>query len=287
MTRAARQLELTPAAVSAIVQRAESTLQLRLFERTTRSLRLTREGEVLVEGCAETMRRWRQALDEARGDDAALDGVLRVAAPTDTSALVVGPAIAAFCAAHPAVTVIAHATDSLQDVLADALDVTVRYGALRDSTLVARRLAEAPRVLVAAPSYLASHGVPASVDALREHRLLMLQLRNAPEHTWSLYLRGAALQPLTIDASMCGDGLQVRRWAVDGHGVAFKSLFDVVDDLEAGRLVRVLPEVDGGVAALHAVLPSRRFVPARVRRFVDLLAERFAERAARCEASIG
>lgn len=282
MTRAARQLELTPAAVSAIVQRAEATLGLRLFERTTRSLRLTREGRVIVEGSQETLLRWRRALDEARGDTTRLEGVLRVSAPADTTEVLIGDVIASFSGVHPGVTVIAHATDVMQDVLGDALDVTVRYGALNDSSLIAHRLATCPRVLVASPAYLDVYGHPTSPEALRDHRLLTLQLRNTPETTWRLRSAGRT-KPLQIDSPLCGDGLRVRRWALAGHGIALKSLLDVVDDLEEGRLVRVLPDVDAGWTPLHAVLPSRRFVPARVRGFVDALVEACAARARRCE----
>ena len=283
MTRAARQLDLTPAAVSATVQRAETALGLRLFERTTRTLHPTREGQIIVEGCQQTIRRWRRALDEARGDGATLEGLLRVAAPADTTEALVGPAVAAFAEAHPGVRVVTLASDSLQDVLGDALDITIRYGVLRDSTLVARRLAEGPRVMVAAPAYLRARGTPTVTGDLIDHRLLTLQIRNSPEQTWTMHSEGRVVS-LSVRSPLCGDGLTVRRWAVAGHGIAFKSLFDVVDDLDAGRLVRVLPDVDGGTTPIHAVLPSRRFVPARVRAFVDVLAERFGARAERCAA---
>jgi len=281
MTRAAQQLELTPAAVSAAVQRIEAALGMRVFERTTRTLHPTDEGLVILEGCQDTVRRWQRALDEARGSSATLEGSIRISAPADTTHLVVGAAVADFCAAHPQVRVFVHPTDMLQNVLQDALDVSIRYGALADSTLVARKLAASPRVLVASPAYLQRRGTPTTARDLAGHRLLTLQLGNAPERSWPLGRPGT---PWPVDSPMCGDGLLVRSWAVGGHGIAFKSLFDVIDDLDAGRLVRVLPEADHGPVDIHAVFPSKQFLPARVRGLVDTLAKRFAEREARCQA---
>lgn len=281
MTRAARQLDLTPAAVSATVQRIEKALGIRLFERTTRSLHPTREGLVILDGCQDTVQRWARALDEAQGSAATLEGPIRLAAPSDTTHQVVAEAIAIFCDQHPGVRVIVHATDTMQNVLQDALDVSLRYGALQDSTLVARKLAESPRILVASPDYLDGHGTPDSPEGLSAHRLLTLQMGNAPERAWSLRHAGKVVD-VHVDSPLCGDGLLVRQWAVAGRGIAFKSLLDVVDDLLAGRLVQVMPNVDGGTGAIHAVYPSGQFVPARVRGLVAHLATHLAMREARC-----
>lgn len=284
MTQAASQLSLTPAAVSAAVQRVERDLGLRIFERTTRSLRPTQEGEVLIEGCRETVQRWRRALDEARGDEATLEGSVHLAAPADTTHLVLAEAVASFSEDHPGVRVVVHATDVLQNVLQDALDLSIRYGELRDSALVARRLARVPRMLVASPDYLLAHGTPASVADLSEHRLLTLQLGNTPEPSWDLRDPSGGSHQVPLESALCGDGLVVRRWAVAGHGIAFKSLFDVLEDLEAGRLVRVLPDHDGGSGPIHLVFPSRRFVPLRIRALADRIAAVFERRQQRCEA---
>jgi DNA-binding transcriptional LysR family regulator len=126
-------------------------------------------------------------------------------------------------------------------------------------------------------------GTPSGPDQLKEHSLLTLQLGNAPERTWTL-LQAAGETQVVVDSPMCGDGLLVRQWAVAGHGVAFKGLFDVIDDLESGRLARVLPQVAGSRGAIHAVFPSKKFIPARVRALVEELAADFAAREARCQA---
>ncbi|MEM9493415.1 MAG: substrate binding domain-containing protein, partial [Myxococcota bacterium] len=149
--------------------------------------------------------------------------------------------------------------------------------------LSARKLAECPGVLVAAPSYLAERGTPDTPQALAGHRCLTIQLASVPVVSWTLHGRGQT-QSVILDSPLCGDGYLARQWAISGMGIAFKSLFDVIDDLEAGRLVQVMPDYVAGPMAIHAVFPSRRFLPARVRALDAAIAAHFATRAARCQA---
>ncbi|MEM1414079.1 MAG: LysR family transcriptional regulator [Myxococcota bacterium] len=286
MTRAARQLDVTPAAVSGVVARAEATLGVRLFERTTRSLHPTDEGLVILEGCRDVLDRWRRALDDARGQRSELVGTVHLAAPADTTYGVLDEVVVAFAAEHPRLRVVLHVSDAIQHVHRDAIDLAIRYGPLPDSTLTARRLVEAPGILVAAPTYLAAHGAPADLDALAEHRCVTLLRAGVAPSSWELH-EGGATHRVPLRSALCGNGYLARRWAVAGRGIALKNLFDVIDDLEAGRLVRVLPAVARPAVAIHAVFPSRRFLPARVRALGDAVGRHFAERAARCEAWLG
>lgn len=283
MTLAAQQVNLTPAAVSAGVQRVESALGVRLFERTTRTLHPTEEGRAILDGCEAVTARWQQAVQAAHGGALEVEGAVRLAAPADTTYGGLEAAVLEACDAHPALQVVFEVGDSVQHVLRAGIDLAVRYGALEDSGLIARRLARAPGVLVASPAYLAERGAPRSPAALREHRCLTLQLAGAPLSTWTLQ-RAGQTQAVPLPVPLCGDGYQARRWAVQGRGVALKSLLDVIDDLEAGRLRRVLPAWSGPEMPVHAVLPSRRFQPARVRVVDEAVRAYFAGRAARCEA---
>ena len=283
MTQAARQLDVTPAAVSAAVQRIENAVGVRLFERTTRSLHPTREGLAVVEGCRDAIERWYRALDEARGDGVVLEGEVHVSAPADTTYQVLADVVANFSSRHSRVRVVLHAADAVYNVHRDALDVAIRYGPLPDSSLATRKLAEAPRVLVAAPSYVATHGIPTSLGELAEHRLLTLQLGNVAEHVWSLSEMEAGVVDVDLHSPLCGDGFLVRQWALSGKGIAFKSLLDVVDDLEAGRLTHVLPGFTGDAVVIRAVYPSRRFIPSRVRLLVADIASELAAMMARCD----
>ncbi|MBX2803974.1 MAG: LysR family transcriptional regulator [Myxococcales bacterium] len=283
MTLAAQQLHLTPAAVSAAVQRIERALDVRLFERTTRSLHPTDEGLVILEGCQDVVARWQQAMDDASGHRHELEGTVHLSAPADTTYLVLQSVVGELCAAHPGLRVVIDTSDHVQPLHRDAIDMAIRYGPLQDSSLSARKLVEAPAILVAAPSYLDAHGSPRTPEELAAHRCLTLHRSNVPTVRWTL-VRGEHTHQVDVDSPLCGDGYLARRWALAGMGIAFKSLFDVIDDLEQGGLLRVMPDVTGGTVAVHAVFPSRRFQPARVRTLDAAITQRFEARAARCRA---
>lgn len=283
MTRAARHLHRTPAAVSAAVRRIEEGMGVRLFERTTRSVHPTDEGLAVLEGCQDVLNRWRRTLEEARGARAEVVGTVHLSAPADTTYQVLAPVIVEVSERHPRLQVVVHSSDSLHHLHRDAIDMAIRYGPLQDSTLTARRLAECPGILVAAPAYLERHGSPEVPRDLIEHRCLTLQLSNVAVTSWNLLPEEGPVQEVLLRSPLCGDGYLVRHWAVAGLGIARKSLFDVLDDLEAGRLVRVLPDHTSGSREIHAVFPSRRYLPARVRAVDEALSAAFAERVRGCE----
>ncbi|MEM8609771.1 MAG: LysR family transcriptional regulator [Myxococcota bacterium] len=282
MTVAARQMHLTPAAVSATVGRVEEAMGVRLFERTTRAIHPTDEGSVVLEGCKEVVARWERTLEQVRGSQE-LEGTVHLAAPADTTYQVLAPLVVAVSRANAKLRIVLHTSDVVHHLHQEAIDMAIRYGALQDSALSARKLAECPGVLVAAPSYLERWGVPRAPKDLSGHRCLTLQLSSAAVTSWALQ-RGHTSHEVPLRSPLCGDGYLARQWALEGMGIARKSLFDVIDDLEAGRLVRVLPDYTAGPIAIHAVFPSHRYLPMRVRALDAALAVEFAARADRCEA---
>lgn len=282
MTQAAQQLHLTPGAVSAAVQRVETDIGVRVFERTTRTLRLTDEGRVVLDGCQDLVDRWQQTLEAARGLRTELEGTVHVSAPADTTHQLLEAVVVEVCAAHPKLRVVLDTSDAVKHLHGEAIDLAIRYGSLADSGLTARRLADAPGVLVASPAYVDAHGAPETPEALRDHRCVTLQLSSVPTESWRLERDGDVTE-IEVQSQLCGDGYLARRWALAGHGIARKNLFDVIDDLEAGRLVRVLPEHTSGQLPIHVVFPSHRYLPARVRVLDEAIRERFEARAARCE----
>lgn len=281
MTLAARQLRQTPAAVSGTVQRIEERLGVRLFERTTRSVHLTDEGEIVIEGCRKMLAQWQSVLDDTRDHQTDLQGTVHLSAPADTTYGCLQSVVIELCARHPGLRVVFDVSDAVQHLHRDAIDLAIRYGSLKDSSLTARKLVALPNLLVASPDYLEQHGVPESLDAIQAHRCLTLQRANEPTVSWC-FEQGDRTRTIEISSPLCGDGYLVRQWAVAGLGLALKNLFDVIDDLEAGRLVRVLPAYTGSEQPIHVVFPSRRFLPARTRALDAAITERFASRAARC-----
>ncbi len=285
MTLAARQLRLTPAAVSAAVHRIEEGLGVRLFERTTRSLHPTDEGELVVEACQEVVERWARAVEQVHGPTPELMGRVHISAPSDTTHQVLAPVIVSVAEAHPKLEVVVHSSDALQHLHRDAVDMAIRYGPLQDSSLSARKLAAYPSVLVASPAYLARRGRPDTPEDLADHRCITLQHSGSPVTVWPLReVNGGGATEVTLESPLCGDGHLARSWAVAGVGIACKSLFDVIDDLEAGRLEHVLPGHLTRPTPIHAVFPSRRHQPARVRVLDAAIVEAFAARSARCDA---
>jgi DNA-binding transcriptional LysR family regulator len=281
MTQAAQQLHLTPGAVSAAVGRIEEELGVRLFERTTRSLRPTEDGLVVLQGCEEVLARWRSTLDDLRRDDE-IEGTVHLSAPVDTTYQLLEGVLVALSDAHPGLRVQVHTGDSVRHLHRDAIDMAIRYGAIRDGGVIKRLLTHQFGVLVASPGYLERHGAPREPEELAAHRCLTLPIGGAPRRVWPLE-RGGEVYEVEIDSPLCSDGHLSRVWAVEGRGIALKSLFDVLDDLEAGRLVRVLPGYAAGPYPIHAVFPSRRFLSARVRVVDEAITALFEARVARCQ----
>lgn len=280
LSAAARQLNLTPAAASAGLKRLEALARVRLVERSTRSLRLTAEGELLLEHARQAL----GTLDEARarlhpGEDV-LEGEIHVGAPSDLGRHWLSPLLSPFLDRHPGVTLVLHTSDALTDLRRERIDLAVRYGAMPDSALVARPLHATRRVLVASPRYLEQHGAPAHPGELASHRCLALYLAGQAQRDWTFWpdpeRRGAPVTVRVRGNRRADDGELVRRWAVEGHGIAYKARLDVRQDLLDGRLVALLPQWHGERFPLQAVLPTGRYVPRRVRALLEELVARSA-----------
>lgn len=281
ISAAGRKLGVTPAAASARLAKLEAALSTRLFERTTRRLRLTDEGRLYLRHCMRAL----QALDDA---DAALQagrtvvrGKIRISTTSDFGRNMLMAWLDEFNALHPEVTFALTLADSVSNLLHDDIDLAIRFGAPReDSSLIARRLATNRRVLVASPDYLTRRGEPASPADLARFDCIVLSIASGPLNEWR-FVRGEETADYTapLDTSReTNDGAVTRIWAVDGYGIALKSLWDIDGDLRAGRLRVVLPEWRyAGDTPLHALFHRNRYRPPRVRALLDFLIERFAQ----------
>jgi len=198
-------------------------------------------------------------------ETAAIKGVLQIAAPSDLGRNVLLPMLTDFRRAHPQLTLRLSFSDQVADVFRDPIDVALRYGNMEDSSYVAMPVDPGNRrVVVASPAYLAAHGAPASLDALTSHTCLRFMLHGRVYDKWTFQEDGkrrivAVSGPLVSD-----DADIVRRWAVAGEGIAYKSRLDVAEDLHAGRLLTLLEEdVLGDAIPLNLVCPHRKqFSPA-------------------------
>lgn len=263
-SKAAREINLLPGQASAAIGRLERELDIRLFARSTRSLRLTEEGKRYLPFAQDALDALREGHDGLRGDANCLSGTLQIAAPSDFGRNLLLPWISEFRRAHPGLDIQLLVSDQVADVFRDPVDIALRYGQIDDASYVA--LPVAPhnrRVLVASPAYLAQYGRPGSLDALVDHNCLQYRLRGRTYDRWSFPLAAGARLVQVSGRLVSDDAEVVRRWALAGEGIAYKSWLDVSQDVAQGRLEVLLPELPGEPTPLHLVCPHRRqFSPA-------------------------
>ncbi|MCO3674937.1 LysR family transcriptional regulator [Pseudomonas aeruginosa] len=258
LSAAARQLEISPAVASAALKRLESELEVRLFARSTRSLRLTPEGDAFLLHARASLRSLEEGRRLLQGGKDQIAGVLQLSAPSDFGRNLLLPWLDEFQARYPQLSLRLLLGDRVTDLYRQPVDVAIRYGAPADSSLVALPLApDNRRVLCAAPGYLAERGEPRQPDDLREHNCLLYQLGGRVHDRWA-FQRGRRSLTLTVAGDrVCDDADVVRRWALAGKGLVYKSWLDVAEDVRAGRLRLLLPEWQGEATQMNLLCTHR------------------------------
>ncbi|EKM0665615.1 LysR family transcriptional regulator [Cronobacter turicensis] len=269
---AAREADILPGQVSAAVNRLERDLNKRLFARSTRSLRLTADGEAWLPYAQEMLNILQAGAERLQGGDNEIQGELKIAVPSDIGRNVLLPVITAFCEKHPKVSLRIFMSDNVSDVFRDPVDVAIRYGVLENSSYVALPLAEDNRrVLTASPAYLEKHGRPQTLDDLVLHHCLLYTLNGHVYDKWSFPENGVKRQLTVSSRMLCDDADLARRWAVAGMGIAYKSWIDVSADVLAGRLEVLLPEQPGEAVPLNLICPHRKQFSPAIRELHGLL----------------
>jgi DNA-binding transcriptional LysR family regulator len=271
---AGRQLGLTRSAVSKGVIELEQILGARLLDRTTRKVSVTEAGLAYYERCLailadieETELQVSRLHDEPKG-------TLKVNAPMSFGILHVGAAVADFMAAYPDLKVELSLNDRFVDPVEEGFDVTIRIAELKDSSLIARKLAPSRRVLAAAPGYIRRHGQPESPDDLINHHCLNYGQTTLMQR-WNLTDGGKALN-VPINSRLCANnGDVLRHAALAGQGITKLPTFLIGPDIEAGRLEVILEDFPPSDLAINALYAPNRFLAAKSRLFIDFLVERF------------
>lgn len=269
---AARSLNLTPSAVSKLMTRLEARLGARLLNRSTRKLQLTPEGCIFFERARRVLADLNEAEQAASASEMPRGNLVVTAnAPFGTHFLL--PMLPAFLAAYPAVTLDILLSDTVVDLLEARVDVAIRAGPLKSSGLIARKLGETKKIVVAAPAYLTRAGMPKSPAALERHNLLGPTYMRAVAD-WPFIVDGKAISITASGTARASDGEALRHLALAGVGLARLSVFQVADDIKAKRLVPVLEKFNpGDREAFHAIyLGQGGHLSARVRAFLDFLA---------------
>jgi DNA-binding transcriptional LysR family regulator len=269
MSLAAKELGYSPAVISKRIKRLEEKLGARLFQRTTRQISLTEAGQGFYERVLAVLEGLEDAEDFVSGRANTVNGTLKISAPTSFGRMHIAPHLKTFMERHPDLSVNLVLSDEFIDIIEGGYDLAVRIADLNSSSLVARRLAPVRRVLCASAEYVTAHGMPATIEDLKKHRCL-------PAHNtdiWRLEGPGGALSIRPEGMLVTNSSEVIREAVISGLGIALRSTWDIGHELRAGRLVQVLPSYEGSRnVTLSAVYPSRQFLPAKVRLFIDYLA---------------
>lgn len=274
LSGAARELGVSLAVVSRRLARLEASLGVRLVNRTTRALALTDEGQRFHARSVRILADIEEAEREAARGRQLASGVLRVTTTVAFGRRRIAPLLRDFAARHPDLQVQLHASDTLADIVEEGHDLAIRFGALPDSSLMARLLAPNRRVICASPTYLDQRGRPRVLEDLLCHEAVLFG--EPALDTWK-FADGRSVKMRHRLAS--NDGEMAHGWALDGAGLVLKSIWDVHEDIAAGRLEIVLPHLALPAAPIHAVYPPGRHMAMRVRFCVDFLAHRLDEEA--------
>lgn len=275
LSAAARALDLTPPAATRRLAQLEGRLGVRLVNRTTRSISLTSEGETFL---AHAMR----ILDEIAEMEEAVTsaretprGLLRVNATLGFGRTTIAPLVSAFAKKYPDVEVQVEVTDKPVDLVESGFDLAIRFGALPDKRLNARRLMSNRRFLCASPKYLERHGEPKTIADLAAHRCIVHRQNDDAYGVWRFVTRDHSEVIKVHGALSSNDGDIALGWALDGHGILIRSEWDLAKYVESGRLKVVLPRFSLPSADLFVYYPTRRNQSVRARAFIDFLVTHF------------
>lgn len=274
---AGRALGLAPSSVSRRVAELEHLLGVRLLQRTTRKLSLSEAGETYYERSRDIVRAVEEANLAVSEKRAGPSGTIRMTVPSSVARLHIAPAVAAFQDQYPAVRVVMSVTDRLVDIVGEGLDIAIRAGRLEDSSLVARKVGEARRLICASPAYLQRAGRPPHPDALADHACLTF--RSHPGSNLWRFLRGdEATEVRASGPFFADDGETLVAAACAGMGLVLVPEWLVGVEMSAGRLVEVLSDyaADPATSPLYALFAPGPYVAPKVRAFVDFLAGRFS-----------
>jgi DNA-binding transcriptional LysR family regulator len=289
LSAAGRKIGLSPAAASARLVKLETALHTRLFDRTTRQLRLTAEGAMYLTHCQQAL----DALDDAQialqAGRSAVSGKLRIAATSDFGRHMLKDWLEEFNRLYPQITLALILGDTVANLLQDDLDLAIRFGVPQNSSMVARPLAFNRRVLCASPGYVAAHGMPEHPADLHRFDCIVLLLGASMANEWRFECDGKEETYIVPPASAreTNDGAIAREWAIGGHGIALKSVWDIGADLKAGRLQVVMPHWRTPAAPVHVLYQRTRYMAPRIRALLDFLIERFDLASGELEAVLG
>lgn len=279
ISKAAQDTNISVSVASQKLQRLEQNLQLRLFHRTTRKLTLTDEGRVLLEHGRHWIADFIHLQESLKLKDRPLTGTLRITTSATFGTKVLMTVIAEFALLHPELKIHLDLNDQNIDLIQQGMDLAIRIGQLKSSSLIAKRLSTNQRLLCASPAYLQQYGVPTTLSDLKLHRCILQQHGHGLTDQWHLINAEGQVEQVHVEgyfATNSGEG--VRQAALAGLGISNHSIWHVAEDLASGRLVQILPDYPVETTAVYAVFPHRELIAPKVQRFLDYLVDYFQQR---------
>jgi DNA-binding transcriptional LysR family regulator len=271
----ARELGVTPPAVSKRLSALEARLGIRLVNRTTRSMSLTAEGEMYFSHAERILTQINEVEQMVSSCRATPKGLIRVNATLGFGRRYIGPALAAFHTRYPEVKVQLEISDHPLDLATNGFDLAIRIGNLPDAAFHARKIASNRRLLCASPLYLEKHGIPTRLADLQNHSCIFLRQNEATYGVWN-FNKGGRTENIKVQGALsCNDGEVAMDWALEGYGILQRSEWDLARYVRSGRL-RLVLEDHTEQADIYAVYPQQLHLSARVRSLIDFLVERFS-----------
>jgi DNA-binding transcriptional LysR family regulator len=276
LSAAARAEGIAPAMIGRRLDALEARLGVKLLQRTTRKLALTDEGTAFLEDCQRILAELEEAEAAVSERSARATGHLVVSAPAGFGRQHVAPLVPSFLAEHREVSVNLNLSDRVVDVIGEGVDIAIRIASLTDSNLVGVKLADNHRVVVATPGYLKRYGTPQTLDDLSKHNCLAISSQGS-QRGWTFRDHGKIVTMKVSGNMVCNDGAVLHDWAMAGRGLAWRSMWEVSSEIEAGLLVPVLEQYAAPGNDIYAVFAQRRHLPLRIRVFVDFLRHAYAQ----------
>jgi len=277
LSAAAREEGVTPAMVGRRIDQLEQRLGVKLFRRSTRQVTLTPEGSTFFEDCHRLLTELRAAEESLSAGVRSASGRLIVTAPTAFGRKHIAPHLPAFLAEHPNLAITLHLSERLVDLKNERFDLAIRIADLKAADLIAAKLARNHRVVCGAPAYFKRAGKPRTLADLARHNCLVTSTEDGVADTWSFQAKGKPVAAKVAGALRCNDGEVLTRWALAGEGLAWRSAWEVSEEVKRGRLVTVLDEFAVPGNNVYAVYPERRLLPAKVKLFIEFLKKTFGD----------
>ena len=277
---AAAQLEgVAPAIIGRRIDALERRLGVKLLVRTTRRISLTHEGSAFLEDCQRLLADWANAEASVSAGGVKASGHLRITSPAGFGRRHVAPLVPRFLALHPEVSISLNLSDRVVDIVNESFDCAVRVGDLPDSSLISVRLADTRRLCVATPAYLQRAGTPLHPAELAQHECLTLSSDASQTRGWAFNVDGDVLHMRPSGRLDCTDGQVLHAWCSAGLGLAWRSAWEVEQEIAAGELVSVLDEFAAPPNGIYAVFPHARHLALRVRLWIDFLKHSYGDAA--------